>query len=76
MLILAPSPEFIARLPYGCIPDRNDFVRFQGHDVERIAFWNEARQQGKRLADAFMENVLSGSIRTKVMRMEEYNHNR
>ncbi len=71
MLLLAPSQEFISRLPYGSIPDRKDFVRFHGRDEERIAFWNEARREGERLADDFMESVLSGSIRTKVMPLEE-----
>ncbi|HQJ08414.1 MAG TPA: patatin-like phospholipase family protein [Deltaproteobacteria bacterium] len=70
MLVLAPSPGFISRLPNGRIPDRSDFKTFYGRDDERIAFWKEAASRGKRLADAFMEGVLSGSIRTKVGSLE------
>ncbi|HOI05742.1 MAG TPA: patatin-like phospholipase family protein [Deltaproteobacteria bacterium] len=70
MLMLVPSPQFISRLPFGRIPDRADFKTFDGREDERVAFWKEATSMGKILADEFMESVLSGSIRTKVMRLE------
>ncbi len=70
MLMLVPSPEFVSRLPFGRIPDRADFKTFDGRDSERITFWKESTSMGKRLADDFMESVLSGSIRTKVRRLE------
>ncbi|HPS94570.1 MAG TPA: patatin-like phospholipase family protein [Deltaproteobacteria bacterium] len=72
LLLLVPSPEFVSRLPYGRIPDRKDFERFHGRDTERVAFWKEAVSKGRRLADAFMESVLGGSIRTKVRRLEDH----
>ncbi|MBN2298945.1 MAG: patatin-like phospholipase family protein [Deltaproteobacteria bacterium] len=72
MLMVVPSPEFVSRLPYGRIPDRADFKTFDGRDDERITFWKEAASQGKRLADTFMESVLSGSIRTQVRHLETY----
>lgn len=72
MLMVVPSPEFVSRLPYGRIPDRADFKTFDGRDAERVAFWKEATSQGARLADAFMESVLSGSIRTQVRQLEAY----
>lgn len=70
MLMLVPSPEFVSSLPYGRIPDRADFKTFDGRDTERISYWKEATLEGKRLADCFMESVLSGSIRTQVRRLE------
>jgi hypothetical protein len=30
VLLLAPSKEYLSRLPYGKLPDRNDFKRFMG----------------------------------------------
>lgn len=70
ILMVTPSPEFVSRLPYGRIPDRADFKTFDGRDEERISFWKEAASHGKYLADEFMESVLSGSIRTKIRRMD------
>ena len=72
MLMLVPSPGFVSRLPYGRIPDRADFKTFDGHDTERIAFWKDAVSHGKRLADCFMESVLSGSIRNQVRPLQAY----
>ena len=72
MLMVVPSPDFVASLPLGRIPDRADFKTFDGRDEERIAFWNEATARGKKLADDFMESVLSGSIKTKVRRLETH----
>lgn len=72
MLVLAPSPDFMSRLPNGRIPDRSDFRTFYGRDRERIAFWREAAFQGKRLAECFMESVLGGSIRAKVGSLEAF----
>lgn len=76
MLVVAPSPDFVSRLPYGRIPDRSDFKTFYGRDDERIAFWKEAASMGRRLADDFMESVLGGSIRTKVRSLEAYQGSR
>jgi hypothetical protein len=35
VLLLAPSKEYLARLPYGKLPDRNDFKRFMGDAPSR-----------------------------------------
>lgn len=63
VLLLAPSPEFVASLPYGRIPDRKDFKRFEGDDEGRLRFWKKAVAESRRLGDAFLEAVESGSIR-------------
>jgi len=70
MLMVVPSPDFVASLPFGRIPDRADFKTFDSRDRERIAFWKKATARGKELADDFMESVLSGSIKTKVRPLE------
>lgn len=52
-LILAPSAELVASLPYGKIPDRRDFVRLS--DAERTRYWRQVVQAGERLAEEFWE---------------------
>lgn len=66
VLLVAPSREFIARLPLGKISDRTDFERFFGRDDERLAYWKAVLDAGRTLADAFMEAVESGSVRNIV----------
>ncbi|MCG8565141.1 MAG: patatin-like phospholipase family protein [Desulfobacterales bacterium] len=63
MLILAPSPEFVADLPLGQIPDRKDFGRFLGRDTRRMGAWNQTTDQCKRLGDIFMYAAETGAIR-------------
>ena len=66
VLMMAPSTQFIDRLPYHKIPDRNDFYRFEGKDSLRFAYWNAVAKASQVLADEFMEAVLSGNIRNSV----------
>jgi hypothetical protein len=69
VLLVAPSPAFVAQLPFGRIPDRRDFVRLHGRDNERIDFWETAVAMGKRLGTSFLEAVDSGCIKTLVQRI-------
>ncbi|MFA0810773.1 hypothetical protein [Microbulbifer epialgicus] len=52
-LVLAPSPAFVAKLPYGKIPDRNDFYRLAPD--ERIHYWKRVVDLSKQVADDFYE---------------------
>ena len=53
VLLLAPSPEFVARLPHGKIPDRDDFARLdQG---SRLHYWRQVVAESERLADELQE---------------------
>ena len=63
VLLLAPSPAFVADLPGGKIPDRNDFYAYKGKDQERMADWRKVVEISQRLADEFAEAVESGKIR-------------
>lgn len=63
VLLLAPSPEFISRLPGRKIPDRNDFRVFQGRDKDRIAYWNTVIDMSRYLAEEFTDAAESGKIR-------------
>lgn len=62
VLVIAPSPEFIARLPFQKIPDRTDFYRFQGRDAERVRYWKKVIAECQRLADELHEVISKGTI--------------
>ncbi len=66
VLLVAPSQEFINRLPGRRIPDRNDFRTFQGRDRERIAYWNTVIDMSKYLAEEFTDAAESGKIRERL----------
>ncbi|WP_248800064.1 patatin-like phospholipase family protein [Pseudomonas sp. MWU13-2105] len=62
VLLLAPSREYLARLPHGKLPDRNDFKRYMGDDQGRQAYWRKAMEQSRRLGDEFLELVDNGRL--------------
>lgn len=49
VVMLAPSESFIARLPYGKIPDRKDFDELTNDDRE--AYWNTVLEATNKLVD-------------------------
>ncbi len=53
VLLLAPSPEWIARLPNGKLPDRTDFTRYAHDFPERVRVWTAATSAAQQLADEF-----------------------
>ncbi len=55
MLLVSPSPAFVARLPNAKIPDRRDFVSYP--PAERVRVWKEVVAMCRELADEF-EDVL------------------
>jgi hypothetical protein len=53
VVLLSPSPEWVATLPGGKIPDRGDFKAFgDDHDARERA-WRRATDESARLADEF-----------------------
>jgi hypothetical protein len=55
MVLLCPSPEWVAKLPNGKLPDRSDFVNY-AHDVpERIRVWSAAAKAAHQLADEWAQ---------------------
>lgn len=70
VLLVAPSPSFLADLPGGKIPDRSDFYTYKGKDTERMSRWNRAVDMSRKLAHAFMEAVESGRIRKAVQPLQ------
>ncbi|WP_346836776.1 hypothetical protein [Microbulbifer sp. SAOS-129_SWC] len=59
-LLVAPSPGFVAGLPYGKIPDRNDFYMLSND--ERLKYWNRVVDMSKRVAEDFFEIWQRGAI--------------
>jgi hypothetical protein len=66
VLFIAPSAEFIKKLPFGKIPDRNDFINFKGRDSDRINYWSSASEAGISLGEEFIESIESGKIKKLV----------
>jgi hypothetical protein len=61
VLLLAPSPEYLVALPYGKLPDRNDFKRFMG-DAPPQKYWRAAMAESRRLGDEFLELAANGRL--------------
>jgi hypothetical protein len=55
VVLVAPSRDYLARLPHGKLPDRKDFSRFD--DAARTKYWRTAIAESDRLAEAFYEFV-------------------
>lgn len=70
VLLLSPSPSFVAELPMGEIPNRRHFVSLSGHDDERIAAWEKTVEMSSRLGEQFLEVVETDRIRELVQRIE------
>jgi hypothetical protein len=54
VLLVAPSREFLARLPGGRLPERQDFHRYARDDAARIRAWRRAIGECERFADEVM----------------------
>ena len=54
VLLIAPSREFLARLPGGRLPERQDFYRYGLDHAARIRAWRRAIGECERFADEVM----------------------
>jgi len=60
VIVLAPTAQWIASLPGGKLPDRQDFRRY-GDDADgRMAAWRQALAESERLRDEFEEGLQRG----------------
>jgi hypothetical protein len=57
VVMLVPSSEFVASLPYGKIPDRKDFENMSAE--QRIPYWHKVMAESERLGEAFLKWVES-----------------
>jgi hypothetical protein len=53
LVVLAPDPQWVAGLPGGKLPDRNDFRTWLDDDATRMRVWRQALAEGERLAEEF-----------------------
>lgn len=51
MLVLAPSPEWVHRLPGQKLPDRTDFTRYGPDLAGRVVAWSAATAASQQLVD-------------------------
>ena len=58
-VMLVPSNEFIARLPFGKIPDRKDFTDLDAST--RIKYWRTVLKESEILADEFAKLVATST---------------
>lgn len=61
VVLLSPTPEWVASLPLGKLPDRNDFKRWRDDPAARIAVWRQALDRSRQLADEF-EAFVGGAL--------------
>jgi hypothetical protein len=54
VVLVSPSRDYLAKLPYGKLPDRNDFRRFVSDYGGRLAYWKKAFAESARLGDEFL----------------------
>jgi len=64
VLLIAPSPEFVGRLPYGKIPDRKDFLRLS--DPDRLDYWRRVLAETDRMAEEFDSVVAHGTLPERI----------
>lgn len=62
VLLIAPSKEFISKLPLGKIPDRNDFKVFKDRDDERLKYWSTVVKECERLKDELQSIFEKGAL--------------
>ncbi|MCW5636067.1 MAG: phospholipase [Rubrivivax sp.] len=60
LVVLAPHPAFVERLPNGKLPDRQDFRDLRDDDIGRERLWRVALAESTRLADEFARIVERG----------------
>ena len=63
-ILVSPSPEFVAALPGGKIPDRSDFRRYEPQHRRRI--WRDCVAACERLADEFVEVIEKDQLAARI----------
>lgn len=55
VILVSPSPAFVARLPNRKLPDRNDFGHYGQDHAARIRDWRNAIGESQRMAEALAQ---------------------
>jgi hypothetical protein len=69
VLMVHPTERFIATLPGGKIPDRDDFAHYVDDPGSRIRNWRRAAELADSLGEQFLELIESNKIRAVVQKM-------
>ncbi len=67
-LLVAPSPGFVASLPFGKIPDRRDFYTMD--DATRIRAWQTVMSASERMGDELRQLIERGRLADAVQPIE------
>lgn len=62
VVLVSPSPSYLARLPHGKLPDRKDFTRFVDDFDARLKYWQFAMNESARLRDELAELIERGEL--------------
>ncbi|RBW49215.1 patatin-like phospholipase family protein [Marinobacter sp. F3R11] len=62
VLLVAPSPDYLAGLPDRKLPDRKDFETYVGDDSGRERSWRRAIAESERMGDEFLELLETGRL--------------
>lgn len=60
VVVLAPDPAWVARLPDAKLPDRDDFIRYAQDPGARMRAWTRATDESERLAEAWSDWLRRG----------------
>ena len=60
LVLLSPRPDWVARLPGGKLPDRQDFKTWGDDEAGRQKLWRAAHAQSRELADELSQLVHAG----------------
>ena len=66
VVLVSPSPDYLATLPDRKLPDRKDFEKYVGDDAGRERAWRRAISESDRLGDGFLELVESGRLLDRI----------
>ncbi len=67
LVLVSPSPEYLASLPHGKLPDRSDFKRFEHDGDARERYWRQAMAESERMGDEFLGLADSGEIGARLL---------
>lgn len=62
VVLIAPSRDYLSKLPDGHLPDRRDFPAYEGDDATRERHWRQAMAESERLGAYFLELVDNGRV--------------
>ncbi|MBN1662712.1 MAG: hypothetical protein JW943_03840 [Deltaproteobacteria bacterium] len=66
VVMVYPTESFVAQLPNGKVPDREDFRTYLNDQPARVKVWQQAAAMAAPLGEQFVELMESGKIRDAV----------